>query len=337
MGPWATMLDAQKFEVHVWHLGLTIDDVTKSIQTNVEHFHHAPQFSSNLPDIIAETAHDVIVFTDIGMDPIIQVLAALRLAPIQINGLGHPVASGLPTVDYVFGSELMEPADAQEHYTEELVLVPNLLWYHDSARIKVPALDADTAMQGKVIYLCSQSLFKLLPQYDDIYARIAERVENSEFWFIRHRSDYVNNLFERRLERAFAAHGLPYREFVVMQPRQDSDGFMRLNAAADILLDSFIWSGNVSTLEGIACGLPVITCPGPHCRSRHTYGILKLLEIEELIANSSDEYVNLAIRLGTDRAWREEMVAKFNTRKSRAYDDDAPVVAMSAFFDQICG
>ena len=90
MGPWATMLDAQKFEVHVWHLGLTIDDVTKSIQTNVEHFHHAPQFSSNLPDIIAETAHDVIVFTDIGMDPIIQVLAALRLAPIQINGLGHP-------------------------------------------------------------------------------------------------------------------------------------------------------------------------------------------------------------------------------------------------------
>ena len=105
------------------------------------------------------------------MDPIIQVLAALRLAPIQINGLGHPVASGLPTVDYVFGSELMEPADAQKHYTEELVLVPNLLWYHDSTRIKVPALDADTAMQGKVIYLCSQSLFKLLPQYDDIYAR----------------------------------------------------------------------------------------------------------------------------------------------------------------------
>src|SRR4029077_2902951 len=67
--------------------------------------------------ILADNLH-VLMFLDIGMLPLMTQLAALRLAPVQCSTWGHPVTSGLPTVDYFLSSHLMEPEDGQAHYTE---------------------------------------------------------------------------------------------------------------------------------------------------------------------------------------------------------------------------
>jgi len=45
-------------------------------------------------------------------------IAGLRLAPVQCTAWGHPVTSGLPTIDYYLSSQLMEPENAQAHYSE---------------------------------------------------------------------------------------------------------------------------------------------------------------------------------------------------------------------------
>ena len=58
-------------------------------------------------------------------------LAALWLAPIQCASWGHPDTTGLPTIDYFLSGELMEPPDADEHYTERLVRLPNLAIYYE--------------------------------------------------------------------------------------------------------------------------------------------------------------------------------------------------------------
>ena len=68
----------------------------------------------------------LLIFTDIGMAPETTMLAALRLAPAQCATWGHPTTSGLSTVDYFLSSEWMEPADAQQHYSERLVLFPGI-------------------------------------------------------------------------------------------------------------------------------------------------------------------------------------------------------------------
>ena len=60
------------------------------------------------------------------MDATTAKLAALRLAPVQAASWGHPETSGLPTIDYYLSAQALEPADAQENYTEKLVALPNL-------------------------------------------------------------------------------------------------------------------------------------------------------------------------------------------------------------------
>lgn len=336
MGPWASIMDSDRFEVFVWHLGVPVDAMTETIRENVEHFYHVPKFSESLVEMIADAGLDALIFTDIGMDPIAQVLGGLRLATAQCNCLGHPVPSGLPNMDYVFSSELMEPEDAATHYTEKLQLLPNLQFYHDMDRIKRDMPSPMERTSNEIRYLCSQSLFKLQPQYDMVFARIAKRVPDAKIWFIQHRSHVVNEIFERRMDTAFRAEGLDFKEHIVWQPRQNASGFLKLNQDADILLDSFLWSGNVSTLEGIACGLPVVTCPGSHFRSRHTYGILKLLEVDQLIAETPQEYVDLAVRLATDEIWRNEVVEKLQQNMHRAYNDTEPLDAIENFLERVC-
>jgi predicted O-linked N-acetylglucosamine transferase (SPINDLY family) len=54
----------------------------------------------------------------------------------------------------------------------------------------------------------------------------------------------------------------------------------------------------------MACGLPVVTLPGPMMRARHTYAILTMMGIDETIASDEDDYVAIAVRFGKDGRFR---------------------------------
>ena len=150
-------------------------------------------------------------------------LAALRLAPIQCTSWGHPDTSGLPTMDYYLSSDLMEPPGADSHYTEKLIRLPNLSVYYEPLKIKAADVRRETFSLRKdaVLYFCLQSLFKYLPQYDEVFPRIAEKVGDCQFVFIRNAdSIHVDRQFKHRVEQAFGRYGLNYRDYVTFLPRQ---------------------------------------------------------------------------------------------------------------------
>ena len=53
---------------------------------------------------IADQELDVLYYADIGMDPLTYFLAFARLAPVQCVTWGHPVTTGIPTIDYFLSS-----------------------------------------------------------------------------------------------------------------------------------------------------------------------------------------------------------------------------------------
>ena len=79
---------------------------------------------------IAEQALDVLFYTDIGMDSLTYYLAHARLAAVQCVTWGHPLTTGIPTIDYFISSQDLEPAGAESHYTETLVRLPHLANYY---------------------------------------------------------------------------------------------------------------------------------------------------------------------------------------------------------------
>jgi protein O-GlcNAc transferase len=186
-----------------------------------------------------------------------------------------------------------------------------------------------------VLYFCPQSLFKYLPQYDQVFPRIAKQVGQCRFLFIKHpRSAHLDERFMARLKKAFAEYGLCENDYVSLLPRLNSEQYQAVNRLCDVFLDSLGWSGCNTTMEAIANDLPVVTMPGDLMRGRHSHAIMTMMGVTETIAESLDEYIDLAVRLGRERQFRSEIKEKISQNKHRIYRDTPCVKGLEAFIEE---
>jgi predicted O-linked N-acetylglucosamine transferase (SPINDLY family) len=289
--------------------------------------------------ILGDAPH-VIIHPDIGMNAVSAQLAAQRLAAVQCTSWGHPDTSGYPTIDYFLSSDLMEPPDAQDHYTERLVRLPNLSIYYEPPDLQPVSLDrAELGLRaGAIAFWCGQSLFKYLPQFDQVFARIAREAGDCQFAFIRYgQGTTLDDMFLRRLDRAFADAGLKASDHCVFVPRMSPQRFVAAIGQCDIVLDSIGWSGCNSTLEGLQHDLPIVTMPGALMRGRHTMAILKRMDVEDTIAQTLDGYVATAVRLARDVPWRQAVKDKIARNKHRLYRDAECIAALETFLEDAVG
>jgi protein O-GlcNAc transferase len=331
---WVENLDRSEFELFGYHTGLKQDQETKIAAKVFDKFTQGSLLLEQWCELIQKDKLHILIFPEFGMDPMTVQLGCLRLASIQMTSWGHPDTSGLPTIDYYLSSEFMEPENAQEHYTEKLVRLPNLSIHYTPLPIQPQVINKKEIgiKNDEVMFWCCQALFKYLPQHDDVFPRIAKDLGSCKFVFIQNnRGEYVTEAFQQRLSLAFEEFGLNYQDYCIFLPYMDSSRFAGMAAIADIFLDSIGWSGCNSTLEAIAHNIPVVTLPGDLMRGRHTLAILKMMGIEETIAATKDEYVQIAVRLGQDAEYRQQMNKQVADNKYKLYRDLKPVKALEDF------
>jgi protein O-GlcNAc transferase len=335
---WIRHANRGRFEIFTYHLGFGNDSFTQEIQNNSDHFYHYPSGFEEICQRILEDKLDILVYPEIGMDSRTMKLAALRLAPVQCMSWGHPVTSGLTTIDYFLSSELMEPEDAQAHYSENLVQLPNLGISYALPSMPKEHLPREYFGVGsdKIVYLSCQSIFKYLPQYDYIFAAIAQQVSNAQFVFISPYSSSLAEQFIQRVGRAFKAIGLNHQDYCIVVPRQDKTGYLSLNLIADVFLDTLAWTGGNTTLEAIACDLPVVTYPGQFMRGRHSYAMLRRMNMTDLIANTELEYIQIASQLGINLSWREKIRVQISQSKSILFEDVDCISTLEQFYVDVC-
>jgi protein O-GlcNAc transferase len=300
-------------------------------------FRHIPTGLEDAARQILQDQLDILVYLEIGLSPLILQLACLRLAPVQCSTWAHPVTSGLPSINYFLSSDLMEPEDAQEHYSETLIRLPHLGTCFEKLNLPPQKRRREEfgLRQDAVVYLTCQYLGKYLPQYDYLFAAIAKRVPNAQFVFLALPNVGIAEQLRQRLINVFSAYELNAQEHCLLLPRLDYEPYLDLNRCADIMLDSYGWSGGITSLEAVAAGLPVITCPGKLMRGRHTYAILKRMGLDLLIAPELKSYEDLAVKLGSDPEFRHHMAEEIQQRRDLLFEDRECVTALARFFRQI--
>src|SRR5260221_6470168 len=218
---WLSQLDRWQFQVFGYHTGVDLDAETEVAAASCERFVQGLLSADDWRAAILRDAPHVLIYPEIGMDPMSARLAAQRLAPVQCGSWGHPDTSGFPTLDYYLGSELMEPPGAADHYTEKLVCLPNLsIHYEPPTPASVSLSRPDLGMRPEtVVFWCAQAVYKYLPQFDEVFPRIACEVGDCQFAFIAFPdAPHVTAALPARLERAFADHGLDAANFCVILP-----------------------------------------------------------------------------------------------------------------------
>jgi len=268
---------------------------------------------------IARAEPDVLFYPDIGMDYATYFLAFARLAPVQCVTWGHPVTTGIPTIDYFLTCDTAEPANAADHYSETPVRLGGLPFsYRRPSAPKSAKVRADFGLRDdEQVYFLAQNLFKVHPAMDPVLRRILEGDPAGRLVLIE--GHYPE--WGERLRRRFAETLGPVIDRVTFVPRMDHDTFMRLLALADVSLDTFPFSGGNTTYQALAMGTPVVTLPGDYLRGRLSLAILCEAGVTDCVAMDGDDYARIAIRLGTDEAWRRDVLRRIEAGADDIFDD----------------
>ncbi len=340
---WVENLDRSEFELFGYFTGDVRDEQTIRAAKAFDRFEHNFLSVEQWANTIAQDKLHILIFPEFGMDTMTIQLGCLRLAPVQLTSWGHPETSGLPTIDYFLSSDLMEPPDAQSqsaqsHYSENLVRLPNLGICYKPISIKPKTVTRKELgiKENEIMFWCCQSLFKYLPQHDDVFPRIAQELVKAKFVFIQEESKLSTNIFRQRLADAFEQFQLNYQDHCVFLPRLDKKAFAGTTAIADVYLDNLGWSGCNTTMESIADNLPIVTLPGELMRCRHTAAILQMMGVVETIAQTKEEYIQIAVHLGQNPSYRQDISQKIAVNKHKCYGDLEPVRALENFLLAIC-
>ena len=274
---------------------------------------------------IAERALDVLVYPDIGMSPLTYFLAFARLAPVQCVSWGHPDTTGIANLDYFLSCDAMEPPGAEAHYSETLVRLPGPTVYYQRPRFEARLKDrAELGLDPAAhLYVCPQSLFKFHPDFDAVLVEILERDPAGRLVLIRGAHAHIDDLLIGRLARLAGR--------IVLLPILNRTDFVALLAASDVMLDPLHYSGGNTSLEAFAVGTPIVTWPGAFMRGRHTYGFYQLMGLDDCVARDHADYVAIAVRLGTDPAWRAEVKSRILAANGVLYENAATVRAIEDF------
>ena len=338
---WLEGLQDEGFRLFGYHTGAMADAVTLEAARLCERFVQGPKSTEQWIAEIAADAPHVLIYPEIGMDPMAGRLGALRLAPRQGVSWGHPETSGYPTLDFYLSSAAMEPEGAETAYSERLVRIPGLSAAYTPLPVSDAALSrADLGLRpGAIVYWCGQSLQKHLPQWDGLFARISRQIDEKagdcQFAFLQApAAPRLNALFQARMQAAFAAEGLEADRHIVLLPHLEPARFMAALGLADLALDPIGWSGCNSLLEGLAHDLPFVTWPGEMMRSRHGVAILAEMGVEEGIAESADDYVRIAVHLGLNAADRNALRGRIAGRKASLYGQTDWIEPLKALLRQ---
>jgi protein O-GlcNAc transferase len=275
---------------------------------------------------------DILFFTDVGMDPFTYALAFSRSAPIQCLTWGHPVTTGSPCMDYFISSERLEVPEADQHYTEKLVRLPDLAVFY--RRPEVPPSDSFRSRWGLSVhdhlYGCPQTLFKFHPEFDPILADILAQDPQGRLILIQGRHPEWTEQLKVRLGKVLGSRV----DRVTFLPRLSWPEFMALTAGVDVLLDPIHFGGGNTTYEALAAGTPVVSLPGQYMRSRITAALFHRIGITETLVESGRAYSELAVRLGTDREYREDLCQRTLAANAVLFEDVSGIRQLETFWEQ---
>ncbi|MBF0194917.1 MAG: tetratricopeptide repeat protein [Magnetococcales bacterium] len=324
-------LNRDRFEVVVFRLPNNQDDVSQYIDNLADEAVAITRDLGTTKQIILDKNLDVLYYPDIGMCAFTYFLAFYRLAPVQCTTLGHPITTGIPNMDYFISAHCMEEKEAQQHYSETLYLMQRLPCYYYPATIqdKKPTREDFSLPSDCNIYLCSQTLYKLHPDFDIAIMEILAKDPNGMVVFISGKHENWEKLLRKRWNKL----AINRAEQILFLPRLKPDQFISLFQIADVVLDTFHFSGGKTTSEALSVGAPVVTLPGAYMRGRITLGCYKLMGVMDLVAKDAQDYVNIAHRLVNDSKWRKEVVNKIKANSHQIFEDRETVREFERFFE----
>jgi hypothetical protein len=223
-----------------------------------------------------------------------------RIAPVQVSFLNHTGTSQVPNVDYVLSDEICTPvdSDAQLHYSEQIYRLPGCFFCFDYSTLDEPApVPPPHLRKGYVTFGCFGSGGKIGDSMIKLWADVLHRVPGS----VLHIQNAQLSLREDRrfMSDRFRSHGIPATR-LVLEGGVERHALLHVYREIDISLDTWPYCGGNTIAESLWHGIPVVTLRGNRFSSAYGASLVTAAGCADLIAESREQYVELAAKLALD-------------------------------------
>lgn len=284
---------------------------------------------------IAALDLDILVYLDIGMDPLSYFLAYARLAHMQCVFDGHPVTTGIPAMDYYLSADLAEPSNAHEHYSEQLQRFPFGAYYFEkSVTPERFRTRQELGMQEDAnIYACPMVLLKIHPDFDEAIARILVLDPMARVVFF---DDKKYSNWRKQLQSRFdKTIPVEVRERIVFMPWiVDPMDFMSVIEQSNVILDPYHFGLGTTAIATCTVGTPFVTRPGEFARGRYGYYYCKLMDVMECVASDTEDYAQKAVGIATHPDTRARIKAKILANNRALFGNYQGIEEVKNFFLQ---
>ena len=222
-------------------------------------------------------------------------IAAHKPAPIQLSGIGYFNTTGLSAMDYFLGDPFCDPPGEEVHFTEQILRLPQThLCFTPSERFR-PYEHLQRTPHENVVFASFNNFAKITDAMLTAWGEILCAVPTARL--LLKNVHPLKETLTRMKKRAVQAGIDPAR----LELRPGSKDYLADYLDADVILDTFPYQGGGTTCEALCMGLPVVVRAGTRHGARFGVSLLHNAGLSELIAGSTEEYIERAVLLARDR------------------------------------
>ena len=285
--------DYRHFEVYCYSGTISVDATTEVFRRAADVW----VTTSGLPDdALADRirADRINILVDLsGHSPGNRLLVfARKPAPVQVTGWGYATGTGLPVTDYFISDATIVPAADAHLFAEEVV--------HLTSHFTFLAPDPSPSLtplprlsRGFITFGSLNRPAKLSSLTYPLWARVLEAVPDARL--ILKSKEFNDSAFREEVAARLAGLGVDRAR---VQLRGQTTRYLHIGTfrEVDIALDPVPHCGGVTALEGLWTGVPVVTLEGVTPSARLGASMMRLLGLPEFVAQTDDQYVEIAVR-----------------------------------------
>jgi predicted O-linked N-acetylglucosamine transferase (SPINDLY family) len=296
--------DRTKFEVILFSGVSRPDAVTQRIYSWVDKVLNTRDASDEgLANAIRKEQCDICVDLTLHMGGSRMPAFARKPAPVLITYLAYCATSGMQAMDYCVSDANLDPpppgATEQDTFSpvhsERILRLNRCYWCYTISPEAPPVNPLPALQRGFPTFGSLNSFTKLNPGVIEVWCRLMRELPTSRLFMV------VPGGPQRQLEVAqiFARQGIETHR-LSMSDITPFYIYFRHFLDVDVVLDPYPYNGGTTTMDALLMGVPVVTLEGKWATARAGVTLMKNVGHPEWIAQTADQYIQIAKDLVSD-------------------------------------
>jgi predicted O-linked N-acetylglucosamine transferase (SPINDLY family) len=225
---------------------------------------------------------------------------ARRPAPVLATYLGYPATTGMRAMDYRITDAVSDPPGETERYhTEKLVRLPGCFLCYGKPAPAPDIAPAPLESNGRITFGSFNHAGKISATTIRLWSRVLKGVPDAKL-ALKARG-LMDEASRNRWLGLFEREGIEPGRIEFLDIEAVFEKHLAYYARLDIALDTFPYNGTTTSCEAMWMGAPVITLAGKTHVSRVGASLLGCVGLPELVADSEEAFVEIAVKLAGER------------------------------------